>query len=480
VSPDGRWIGFYANGKLKKIAVDGREPVEIADVTADSAGAAFASSDRILFSPGWYRSVVHSVSAEGGETTKISTLDEGAGERGHWWPNVLPDGRHVLITIWYASTGLATSKIGVLDLETRTHRVLFAGAMARYAKGHVLFFRAGQYYLAPFDPATQAVTGDAIPVLPDALSLDPTGNNAMPVSLAASGAVAYWPGERSPVMTLNWIDRSGQFSETSIRTEVDGASLSPDDRQLAVGRPQAGTSKIWIFDLAGGEQRLNNSGASWSPSWHPDGKRIIYTTIGKGEYDVATQALDGPPEIALGGDIDEAAVAWLADGRMVVRDWTTAEARVLVVGLDKKRMPLVTGEFDKNDSRVSADGRWLALCANPAGTFGLYVRPVAEHGALLRLAAANPSCDVRWSAGTRELAFVRGSMLIALAYDEHDGRLIPLRETVIATLPRGSALFGVTRDAARFLVGIPPPETVPITGIRVIVDGIEALSRGTR
>ena len=144
VSPDGRWIGFYANGKLKKIAVDGREPVEVAAVSADSAGAAFASSDRILFSPGWYRSAIQSVSADGGPVTPISTLDEAAGERGHWWPNVLPDGRHVLITIWYASMGLSTAKIAVLDLETRTHRVLFAGAMARYSSGHVLFFRAGQ------------------------------------------------------------------------------------------------------------------------------------------------------------------------------------------------------------------------------------------------------------------------------------------------------------------------------------------------
>ena len=238
VSPDGRWIGFYANGKLKKIAVDGREPVEVADVSADSAGAAFASSDRILFSPGWYRSAIQSVSADGGPVTKISTLDEAGGERGHWWPNVLPDGRHVLITIWYASTGLASAKIGLLDLETGTHRVLFPGAMARYTSGHVFFFRAGQYYLAPFDPATQTMTGDAMPVLPDALSLDPTGDSNMPVSVAASGALAYWPGERSPVMTFTWVDRRGQFSETSIRSEADGAALSPDGQHVAVGRPQ--------------------------------------------------------------------------------------------------------------------------------------------------------------------------------------------------------------------------------------------------
>ena len=127
-----------------------------------------------------------------------------------------------------------------------------------------------------------------------------------------------------------------------------------------------------------------------------------------------------------------------------MRDWTTAEARLLLVEPPNKRIPLVTGDFDKNDSRVSPDGRWLAVCANPAGTHALYVRPIAERGTLQRMAAANPSCDVRWSAGTRELAFQRGSTLVALAYDERDGRLTP-RETVIATLPRGSTLFGDAR-----------------------------------
>ena len=319
-----------------------------------------------------------------------------------------------------------------------------------------------------------------MPALPDAYSLNPGGDSTMPVSVAASGAVAYWPGERSPVLTFNWIDRRGQFSETPIRSETEGAALSPDERQVAVGRPQAGLSQIWIFDLAGGAQPLTTGGMSWSPTWHPDGKRLIYTTITKGEYDVATQALDGPQAIALGSNIDEAAIGWLADDRMVVREWSTADTSVLLVGPGDKRTPLVTGEFNTTDDQVSPDGRWLALCANRAGAYAVYVRPIAERGSLQRMAAANPSCDVHWSAGTRELAFLRGSTLVALAYDERDGRLMPLGETVIATVPRRSVLFGVTRDGARFLVGVPPPEKDPVTGIRVIVDGIAALSRGSQ
>ena len=96
------------------------------------------------------------------------------------------------------------------------------------------------------------------------------------------------------------------------------------------------------------------------------------------------------------------------------------------------------------------------------------------------MASANSSCDVRWSTGTKELAFRRGSTLVALSYDERDGRLTPLRETDIATLPEGSDLYGVTRDGARFLVGTPPPVAVPVTGIRIILDGIAALSQGAR
>lgn len=478
ISPDSRWIGFYADGQMKKVGVAGREPVAVTNAVSDSPGAAFVSNDRILFSAGWYKSALSSVSADGGAVTPVSTLDEAAGERGHWWPQVLPDGRHVLFTIWYASTGLSASKIGVLDLQSGTHRVLFPGARAQFADGHLLFYRAGQYHVAPFDPSTQTMTGDSKAVLPDAMGLDPTGDNNTSVSVASNGMVAYWPGELYPLMQFSWLDRSGQLTQTSIRSEVEGAALSPDDSQVVVGRPQAGLLKIWMFDFGGGERELEGDGASWGPSWHPDGRRIIYTTIRKGEYGVATRSVDGPQEVVLASDVDEGALAWMPDGRMLIKDWTDGAMSILLEDpAARTRVPIVTGDFEKGDASVSPDGKWIALCANPSGSFGLHVRPMTATGTLQRVAASNSYCTARWSPVAKELAFVRGESVVAVSFEERDGRLVPLKETVIATLSRGVELYGISRDGNRFLIGVPPALAVPVTGIRVITDGIAALQQ---
>ncbi|HWI19220.1 MAG TPA: hypothetical protein VNT81_15810, partial [Vicinamibacterales bacterium] len=479
VSPDARWIGFYADGKLKKVGVEGREPVTITEVSSDSPGAAFISNDRILFSPGWYRSVLQSVSADGGPVSPASTLDEAAGERGHWWPHALPGGRYVLFTVWYASTGLSASKIAVLDLESGTHRVLFPGAMPQFANGHLLFYRSGQYHAAPFDPSTHTLTAEPSAVLPDALGLDPAGDNNVTVSLAANGMVAYWPGELYPLMQFSWVDRKGHVTPTPIRSEVEGADLSPDDRQVIVGRPQAGLSRIWLFDLSGGERALDGDGANWGPHWHPDGRRIIYTTIRKGEYDVAIQSIDGPQEFVLASDNDEGAVSWTPDGRMIVKEWIANGPSSIQLHdpVSKARVNLVSGDFEKWEAEVSPDGRWLAFCADPNGVFALYVRPIAERGTIQRLAPAGSYCTARWSRASKELAFIRGDNLVTLAYAERGDRLEPLQETVVATLARGTELYGISNDGNRFLVGIPPAENVPVTGIRIIADGIAAIQR---
>ena len=131
LSPDGRWVAFYSDGKMKKISVSGGEPLEITEAAGDSPGGTFISNDRILFTSGWAKAALQTVSADGGQVTAASTLDVAAGERGHWWPHVLPDGRHVLFTVWYAATGLSASKIAVLDLDTGTHRVLFPGVLGK-------------------------------------------------------------------------------------------------------------------------------------------------------------------------------------------------------------------------------------------------------------------------------------------------------------------------------------------------------------
>ena len=197
----------------------------------------------------------------------------------------------------------------------------------------------------------------------------------------------------------------------------------------------------------------------------------------KGDFDIVTQALGAAQVIAIAGDLDEAPGDWLSDDRLLVMEWLANGATSIFLsgpeGSD--RTPLVTGPFSKGYPRVSPDGRWLALCANPSGGYSVNVRRLEGTGGLQHLAPAEGECTVRWSAGTKELVYIRGTALVAMAYEERSGRLEVVRTTTLATLPPRSELYGVSQDGQRVLVGIPasPPPATP--GIRVIVNGIGAL-----
>ena len=308
VSRDGRWLGFYADGKIKKITVAGGDPLPITEVDSETPGATWMHDNRILFTAGWNDTPLMSVSADGGAVTRVSTLDTARRERGHWWPYPLPDGRHVLFTIWYAGAGLSESQIAVLDLQTGTHATLFPGALARYAAGHLIYYRAGAYYIVPFDPETMRATGDPKSILPDAVALSPQGSNDAPLSVSDTGVVAYVAGDNYPERTLSWIARGGVEQPTSIKVRAfDQADLDDAGHRVATGRTQGGTSQVWIFDLVRGtEQRLAAPGMNWSPVWHPDGNR-----------------LDGsPPEPLLDASLDEEILDWMPDGkRLIVKEW---------------------------------------------------------------------------------------------------------------------------------------------------------------
>src|SRR5262249_51456783 len=112
LSTDGKWAGFYAGGKIKKVALAGGDPFDVTSAATDSPGAGWGPDNTILFSSGW-NAPLSSVSADGGGTPKtISTVDTAANELGHWWPQLLPDGKSVLFTIWMAATGVNDAKVG--------------------------------------------------------------------------------------------------------------------------------------------------------------------------------------------------------------------------------------------------------------------------------------------------------------------------------------------------------------------------------
>ncbi len=218
-SPDGQWIAFTQGQKLKRVRVEGGTPLVICD--AGWGGGAWRSDDTIVFTRE-YTSGLWKVSARGGTPEKLTDPDPNRGELGHFWPQFLPDGRHVLYTRF--STPLERSRIAVYSLDTREERTLIEGAMyGWYAPtGHLLYTGKDSIIAAAFDAQRLAVTGTAVPVLDD-VHANFTDANAQ-FSISPDGTMSYVRASSARIGgELLWADRKG-----TLQPAVPGIRLYAD------------------------------------------------------------------------------------------------------------------------------------------------------------------------------------------------------------------------------------------------------------
>jgi len=417
-SPDGQWVGFFAEGKLKKVAVAGGPAMTLAEAST-AAGADWGPDDSIFFAPSvWVR--IWRVPAAGGKAEVVTRHDPKKGESTHRWPQQLPGGNAILFTSWKGPSP-DNASVEALILKTGERRLLVQGASyARYVPtGHLVYARGGALLAAPFDLARLAVAGPSVPVLEGVWMNSAWGTAHF--SVATDGSLAYVParslyGER----TLVSVDRSGAARPLiETRRAYEDLSLSPDGRRLAL-TIEGPSWNVWLLELERGTlSRFTLDHDNRDPYWTPDGKRIVYSSFRAGRYGMYWKPADGsgPEEQLTSSENEQGPGSWSPDGRVLAFDEilpeSAADLFVLTLDGDRKPRPLLQTKFDEGLSAFSPDGRWLAYVSNQSGREEIYVQAYPGPGARVQVSTAGGRRIV-WAAGGRELYYRNGDKMMAV------------------------------------------------------------------
>jgi Tol biopolymer transport system component len=420
-SPDGRYLGFFAESKLRRIYASGGPVQDLADAPTARGGAWLPGGD-IVFAP-TFRGGLQRIPSGGGSVSPLTEPDASAGEISHRWPSALPDGRHVLFLSQRAEGGSPNdpSTIEVVGTgDRRRTRLVKANSSVEYSpSGYLLFWRQGALVAQGFDPAALRLEGEAFAVAKD---VESTFAERALFSVAAGGTLAYFRGGglASP-SRIAWLDRSGRELEAVDQRFVGSAIvLSHDGRRLAVASSPAPptTGDIWIWDLVrGARTRLTFDPApDFGPVWSPDDSRILYTSSRRGNegsiYSRQSSGL-GEEELVLESEKGAFTVDWSNDGDTVI---VQSETDIWRYSLrEKKLTPLVKTDANEGAGALSPDGRWLAYVSDESGRYEVYVLGLTGPGGKWQVSTGGGEFPL-WRRDGKELFYIteRPSQLMAV------------------------------------------------------------------
>jgi len=420
-SPDGQHVGFVTGGsKLQIASLSGGPLITVTDSLIGLAGASWGRDGYIYIDGIGPEPLIRVEAKAGAVPERFTALDTGLKELDHSWPDVLPNGKGILIAIGVRD---AARSIGVVDMSSRKHRVIVNNAVyARYVPtGHLLYVTTDRTLMVvPFDQNAMKITGEPT-ALVEGIRLTPS--STVDLAVSDKGTLLYTRGAGTGKQELVWVTRDGKAQ--SVDPDWQGSfgepSLSPDGKRLAVTLlPNASydgiarTSDIWIKQLDRGPSiKLTLDGMTSSyAAWTPDSRSVTFSSNNAGPFDLWTKRADGSTQAAL--QVHEKrglySPRWSPDGKWLVFRTAREQAGAgdilgIRPGIDTVAVPLAATKFTENAPAVSPDGRWLAYSSNESGQYDVYVVPFPNTAAAKWAVSTRGGTEPLWSHSGRELFY---------------------------------------------------------------------------
>jgi serine/threonine protein kinase len=412
-SPDGQSLGFFADGKLKKLNL-ANGTVQVLCEAPNGRGGSWNKDGVILFTPSGTLGVgLFSISASGGTPSQINVPDKTLNEDSNRWPVFLPDGIHYL----YSAVNLSSSRkelhsiyIGSLNSNEKRFVAKAKGNTAYAAPGNLLFYRDQTLFAQRFDTKNFELAGEAIPILTD-VQFFPRIAKAV-FAASNTGLLVAERNADSGASQVLWFDRKGQQIGVALNPGIYGnIMLAPNGKMLASDTtdPSNQNTNVWTYDLETRSEKRLTFDASFDalPIWSPDGGHIVFASNREHKFELYLKDSNGANDekVIAKGAVDAFPTDWSRDGRYVIYQsgselWFMTMPELRAVQFLKRNSTL-------KDGRFSPDGKWLAYSSNESGRWEIYVTSFPEgHG---RWQVSTVGGDqARWRGDGKELFYLSG------------------------------------------------------------------------